>query len=84
MAIEIQRTAHETERCWADVDGFVGPIRPGKGPRRDPVGGFPTGPAVGAALPPIVAPDAHGRTVDVQSRSAGRPAVVVFFRSAVW
>lgn len=84
MVNEIRRTATRTERGWIDEDGFLGPIRPGHGPRTDPANDFPTGPDIGATLPPIVADGSDGRTLDVQARSAGRPAVMVFFRSAVW
>ena len=41
--------------AWADEFGFVGPIKPGVGPRSNPVGWFPTGPEIGEALPAIAA-----------------------------
>lgn len=69
---------------WEDEFGMVGPYRPGVGPRNSPTGEFPTGPAVGTPLPPIVARDHTGETIDVHRLRAGRPAVVVFYRSAVW
>ena len=72
------------EHYWLDADGYAMPLPPDSGPRRIPLGEFPTGPAVGGPLPDIVATDQHGRTVDVHEDRAGGPAVVVFYRSAVW
>lgn len=69
---------------WLDVHGFPGPKKPGDGPRRDPVGNFPTGPEIGAVLPDIVAQNHDGEMLDVHAHRAGKPAAVVFFRSAVW
>ena len=42
------------------------------------------GPAVGERFPEVVLPDQHGRTVDLQAARAGRPALVLFYRSARW
>ena len=70
--------------AWADEFGFVGPIKPGVGPRSNPVGWFPTGPEIGEPLPRVVAQSHTGELVDVEKARAGRPAVVVFHRSAVW
>jgi hypothetical protein len=70
--------------AWADEFGFVGPIKPGVGPRSNPVGWFPTGPEIGEPLPKVVARSHTGELVDVEKARAGRPAVVVFHRSAVW
>ncbi|MBT3711513.1 MAG: hypothetical protein HOG19_18870 [Gammaproteobacteria bacterium] len=36
MKVEVETTARKTENGWADQDGFVGPFRPGNGPRNDP------------------------------------------------
>ena len=84
--IEMETTATQAAdgRGWVDHLGFQGPLKPGSGGRRDPKGDFPTGPAVGEVLPSIVARDDRGRTVDVHADRAGRPAVVLFYRSAVW
>lgn len=83
--IERQLEGHQLPSGkWADVDGFVGPFRPGVGPRSDPVGWFPTGPEIGERLPAIVARATTGGRLDVEAHRAGRPAVVVVFRSAVW
>lgn len=69
---------------WENDLGMVGPYQPGVGPRNSPIGEFPTGPEIGERLPEIVARAHDGSTVDVHAARAGRPAVVVFYRSAVW
>ena len=69
---------------WEDELGMVGPYRPGVGPRSNPLGAFPTGPEVGAELPDVVATCHTGETIDVHELRSGGPAVVVFYRSAVW
>lgn len=69
---------------WDDGSGALGPAKPGLGPRQDPDEIFPTGPAIGETLPDIVAPAHTGALVDMHEARAGRPAVVVFYRSAVW
>ena len=85
MEIEIETTAAPGPgRMWLDVDGFAGPIKPGNGPRRDPKSDFPTGPAVGTRLPDVIAPNHDGTPIDVHRHRGGKPAVVVFYRSAVW
>ena len=77
--------AEQTESgMWRDQHGFVGPLRPGTHARTNPVGDFPTGPAVGARLPDVVAPNHDGRVVDVHAERDGGPLVMVFYRSAVW
>ena len=42
------------------------------------------GPAVGTPFPDIRLPDQRGRLVDLHAARAGRPALVVFYRSARW
>lgn len=42
------------------------------------------GPAIGAPFPSIELPDQYGRVVDLHAARAGRRALVVFFRSALW
>ena len=83
-SIEIETTAEETRHGWRDLDGFVGPFRPGNGPRTDPRGAFPTGPAIGERLPEILSTDAQGEPFDLHAARNGQPAIVVFYRSAVW
>lgn len=82
--VEMQRHAEDAGAFWRDADGFLSPVRPGEGPRRDPLGAFPTGPEVGTPLPAVVALDIDGREFDVHADRQGEPAIVVFHRSAVW
>lgn len=84
MTVERETQADQVENGWRDKDGFVGPYRPGVGPRSDPRGEFPTGPDLGAALPDIRCQSADGSELDLHLDRAGSPAVVIFFRSAVW
>jgi len=42
------------------------------------------GPAVGTPFPDVRLPDQHGDVVDLHARRAGRRALVVLYRSAVW
>lgn len=44
----------------------------------------PIGPKIGERFPDIVLPDQSGRTVNLHAARAGRPALVVFHRSANW
>lgn len=69
---------------WEDEFGGLGPAKPGIGPRQDPIGDFPTGPAIGQRFPEVVAMAHTGNTIDVHKHRADRAAVFVFYRSAVW
>lgn len=69
---------------WRDSLGYLGPRRPGSGARANPVGWFPTGPAIGEILPAIRAPSHTGKVVDVHRERESGPAVVSFLRSVVW
>ena len=42
------------------------------------------GPAVGERFPDIRLPDQHGQMVDLHAARSGRPALVLFYRSARW
>lgn len=42
------------------------------------------GPSVGERFPEIRLPDQHGQMVDLHAVRGGRPALVVFYRSAGW
>jgi len=42
------------------------------------------GPAIGARFPDLHLPDQTGEPIDLHQARAGRPAVVVFYRSARW
>ena len=74
----------QTERGWRDLDGFVGPFRSGNGPRSDPRGEFPTGPAIGERFPDVVSTTADGEPFELYRHHGQRPAIFVFYRSAVW
>ncbi len=84
LAIEIETRAEQTDKGWRDADGFVGPVRPGNGPRTDPRSEFPTGPEVGAVLPNFQCLDVEAEPFDFYAHRGASRAVVVFFRSAVW
>ena len=84
MQSETRSTPNPNGRGWIDHLGFLGPVKPGSGPRNDPTDDFPTGPGLGDPLPNIVTSDSDGRLIDLHTHRDGRPAVVVFFRSAVW
>jgi peroxiredoxin len=50
-----------------------------------PVLDFSTiGPRLGERFPDLQLPDQHGQVVDLHAARAGRPALVVFHRSARW
>lgn len=63
---------------------MIGPYKPGVGPRSNPHREFPTGPDIGQRVPDILAPSHTGEIVDVHELRGDGPAVVVFYRSAVW
>ncbi len=85
MKIEVDERGGEIgPHKFEDADGYVMPLPAATGPRRIPLGDFPTGPEIGSKLPEVVAVDQHGRTIDLHADRAGRPAVLVFYRSAVW
>ncbi len=84
MKVEVETTARKTENGWADQDGFVGPFRPGNGPRNDPRGDFPTGLEVGEKMPNVQCRDSRGQTFDLHADRGNTPALFMFFRSAVW
>ncbi len=84
MSIEIETRATKTETGWQDHDGFIGPFKPGTGPRSDPRGLFPTGPEVGMSMPNVQCLNLDGGAFDLHRDRAGRPAIFIFFRSAVW
>ncbi len=45
---------------------------------------FPTGPAVGEALPDFTLPDQHGAAVRFAETRGARRALLVFLRSTRW
>ena len=84
MPPEMETRSSKAENGWRDHDGFVGPIQPGNGPRSDPKGDFPTGPDIGEKMPVVVCENADGTSFDLQDHRGDKPAVFVFYRSAVW
>ena len=84
MPIEMETRAEQVKHGWQDHDGFVGPFRPGNGPRSDPKGAFPSGPAVGERMPNVACLDADGNPFDLHADRGKHPAIFMFFRSAVW
>ena len=67
-----------------DALGFDAPAPLGHPGRAGLPDGHSTGPEIGDELPDFVLPDAFGRDVNFHTDRDGRPAVVVFYRSAVW
>ena len=84
MQPDMETTGTQVKHGWQDKDGFVGPIQPGIGPRSDPKGEFPTGPAVNTPMPDVHSLTADGDSFDLHQHRAGKPAVFIFYRSAVW
>ena len=83
--MQVEQRATKAEHGWTDYLGFTGPVQPGNGPRRDPVGDdFPTGPELGERFPDVIGVDQWGTAIDVHDRRGTKPLVFVFFRSAVW
>jgi hypothetical protein len=69
---------------YVDEFGFYSPMPLSRGARREPVADFPTGPDIGAQLPPITLPDQNGDIIDITRHRGERGAIVVFHRSAYW
>ena len=84
MQPELETRATAAGKRWRDHDGFIGPIQPGTGPRSNPQGGFPTGPEVGEAMPDVRCSTSEATGFNLHAHRAGRPAVFIFYRSAVW
>jgi len=81
---DIETRGTKVDSGWRDHDGFVGPMQPGTGPRSDPKGAFPTGPEVGQQMPDLQSLTADDRRFDLHEDRAGRAAIFIFYRSAVW
>jgi len=84
MRPELETRATQAGEGWQDHDGFIGPFKPGTGPRSDPRGDFPTGPAVGEQMPDIRCSTADGTPFSLHEHRRDRPALFIFYRSAVW
>ena len=69
---------------YYDEFGFYSPMPMDRAARREPDADFPTGPAIGAALPAIRLPDQRGEIIDVARNRGKKGAIVVFHRSAYW
>jgi len=67
-----------------DEHGFDAPAPLGHPGRVGLPPGRRVGPEIGERLPDFALPDPHGRIVDLHHDGGGAPAVVVFYRSAVW
>jgi hypothetical protein len=67
-----------------DELGFDAPAPLGHPGRLGLPAGHATGPAVGEPLPDFELPGRDGRRLRLHEDRAGSPAVVVFYRSAVW
>ena len=67
-----------------DELGFDAPAPLGHPGRLGLPAGQSPGPSVGDLLPDFELPDAHGKRIRFQADREGLPAVVVFYRSAVW
>ena len=84
MTIEVETRAVEVESGWRDNDGFTVSFNQGEGPRTNPRGEFPTGPAVGSPMPNVQSTDSFGNVFDLHTVAKGKPAIFIFQRSAVW
>lgn len=67
-----------------DEHGFDAPAPLGHPGRRGLPDGHSTGPEVGEKLPDFTLPDQDGKEVSFHADRGKSPAVLVFFRSAVW
>lgn len=67
-----------------DELGFDAPAALGHPARLSRPEGHACGPAIGELVPDFELPDAFGNHVRLSEVRAGRPAVVLFYRSAVW
>ena len=67
-----------------DALGFDAPAPLGHPARAGLPPGASTGPEPGQLLPDFELPDASGKTISFHHHRAGKKAVLVFYRSAVW
>lgn len=67
-----------------DEFGFDAPAPLGHPGRRGLPAGHSTGPEPGERLPDFTLPDQHGRPITFHADRGSSPAVLVFYRSAVW
>ena len=67
-----------------DELGFDAPAALGHPARLSRPADHACGPALGEVVPDFDLPDAFGKRVRLSDARRGRPAVVLFYRSAVW
>jgi len=67
-----------------DALGFYSPTPVDHPARSIPRSGFPTGPEIGAPVPPIRLTDQHGEVLDVHEHLGPKGAIISFQRSAFW
>lgn len=84
MTIELETQAEEVAEGWKDEAGFVTVFPQGSGPRANPKGDFPSGPEPGSPMPDVHCVDSFGKPFDLHKDRAGRPAIFILQRSAVW
>ncbi len=84
MSIEMETHAEQVADGWKDGEGFVTVFQQGSGPRANPRGNFPSGPAIGERMPDVRCLDSHGKPFDLHQDRAGRKAIFMLQRSAVW
>ena len=84
MQPEMETQATQAKHGWRDQDGFIGPAKPGNGPRSDPRGAFPTGPEIGDVMPNVRCNTADQALFNLYQNRGQRPAIFIFYRSAVW
>lgn len=84
MSIEMETQAEQVADGWKDEAGFVTVFQQGSGPRANPKGEVPSGPAIGARMPDVRCVDSFGKPFDLHHDRAGRPAIFILQRSAVW
>ncbi len=85
MSVKVDQRGNKIKASeFSDAHGYSAPIPNGTGPRSNPIGDFPTGPAIGKRLPDVVALNKNGELIDLHTDRKGMNAVLVFTRSAVW
>ena len=88
--LEYYVSAFKAGRVWkmsvTEVDdlGFEAPTAVGLPVRANLPKGLQIGPEIGERLPDFALPDQNGAVVDFHADRGSSPAVVVFYRSAVW
>ena len=85
MATGRRRMAVALARATCDAIGLTATVLLKlEGKLTDQVDFQNLGPAIGNRFPDVILPGADGTMVDLHADRAGRPALVVFHRSARW